>query len=71
MPFGRWLQSHPPLRSFAFESLADLKQRDIVRPEFIDQLTGVHMKSHADYYGTMVWILMMLEQWLKHHRVSV
>jgi hypothetical protein len=29
------------------------------------------VKSHADYYGTMVWILMMLEQWLKQHPVSV
>jgi asparagine synthase (glutamine-hydrolysing) len=71
MPFGRWMQSHEPLRRLALESLADLKRRDIVRAEFIDQLTGVHVKSHADYYGTMVWILMMLEQWLKQHRASV
>jgi asparagine synthase (glutamine-hydrolysing) len=71
MPFGRWLQSHGPLRQLAFESLSDLKRRNIVRAEFIDQLTGVHVKSHADYYGTMVWILMMLEQWLKQHPVSV
>lgn len=71
MPFGRWLDSHQPLRQLAFESLSDLKRRDIVRAEFIDQLTGVHVKSHADYYGTMVWILMMLEQWLKQHPVSV
>jgi len=71
LPFGRWLHSHEPLRRLAFESLSDLKKRDIVRGEFIDQLTGAHVKSHADYYGTMVWILMMLEQWLKQHPVSV
>jgi asparagine synthase (glutamine-hydrolysing) len=71
MPFGRWLQSHEPLRQLACESLTDLKKRDIVRADFIDRLTGVHVKSHADYYGTMVWILMMLEQWLKQRRVSV
>jgi asparagine synthase (glutamine-hydrolysing) len=71
LPFGRWLQSYEPLRQLAFESLTDLRKRDIVRAEFIDQLTGVHVKSHADYYGTMVWILMMLEQWLKQHRMSV
>lgn len=71
LPFGRWLQSHERLRQLAFESLADLKKRHIVRAEFIDQLTGVHVKSHADYYGSMVWILMMLEQWLKQRRVSV
>jgi asparagine synthase (glutamine-hydrolysing) len=71
MPFGRWLQSHEPLRRLAFDSLSDLKRRDIVRAGLIDQLTGVHVNSHADYYGTMVWILMMLEQWLKQHPVSV
>src|SRR5262245_38935838 len=71
LPFGRWLQSHEPLRQLAFESLSDLKKRHIIRAEFIDQLTGVHVNSHADYYGTMVWILMMLEQWLKQHRVSL
>jgi asparagine synthase (glutamine-hydrolysing) len=71
LPFGRWLQAHAPLRELAFESLTDLRKRHIVSAPFIDQLTGVHVNSHADYYGTMVWILMMLEQWLKHHRVSV
>ena len=71
MPFGRWVQSSEPLRQLAFESLADLKQRRIVRAEFIDRLTDVHIKNHADYYGTLVWILMMLEQWLKQHRISV
>jgi asparagine synthase (glutamine-hydrolysing) len=71
MPFGRWLHSHPPLRQLAFESLSDLKRRDIVRADFIDRLTAVHVKSHADYYGTMVWILTMLEQWLKQHPATV
>ena len=71
LPFGPWLQTHPSLRQIALDSLASLKRRDIVRPEFIDELTSVHVKSHADYYGTMVWLLMMLEQWLKEHRPVV
>ncbi len=71
MPFGRWLESHSPLRQLALDSVAELKSRHIVRPDFIDELTAVHVKSHADYYGTMVWVLMMLEQWLQQHRVSL
>ena len=71
LPFGRWLQSHAPLRELALESLTDLRRRQLVSASFIDQLTAVHVRSHADYYGNMVWILMMLEQWLKHHRVSL
>jgi len=71
LPFGRWFESHPPLRQIALDSLADLRKRDIVRPRFIDDLIGVHMKSHAGYYGTMVWVLMMLEQWIKEHHISL
>ena len=70
MPFGPWLQVHPPLQQITFDSLAGLKRRGIVRPEFIDELTSVHVPSHAKYYGTMVWVLMMLEQWLRQHRAD-
>jgi len=68
LPFGPWLQVHLPLQQIALDSMADLKKRRIVRPKFIDELTSTHVESHADYYGTMVWVLMMLEQWLKQHR---
>ena len=67
LPFGPWLQMHQPLRQLALDSLTDLKERGIVRPEFIDELTSRHVEVHADYYGTMVWILMMLEQWFGQH----
>jgi asparagine synthase (glutamine-hydrolysing) len=69
LPFGPWLQTHRPLRQLALDSLADLKRRGIIRPEFIDELTSTHVESHASYYGTMVWVLMMLEQWFKQHRL--
>jgi asparagine synthase (glutamine-hydrolysing) len=65
LPFGLWLQTHRPLRQMALDSLADLKKRHIVRTEFIDELTSTHVERHAGYYGTMVWVLMMLEQWLR------
>jgi asparagine synthase (glutamine-hydrolysing) len=68
MPFGPWLQTHAALRQIALDSLADLKRRQIVRPEFIDELTSMHVPAHAKYYGTMVWVLMMLEQWLRQQR---
>ncbi len=71
LPFGPWLETHEPLRQIALESLTDLKRRGIVRPELIDELTSVHVRSHADYYGTMVWVLMMLEQWLRRHAAGV
>jgi asparagine synthase (glutamine-hydrolysing) len=72
LPFGVWLKEHKPLRDLAADSLSDLKSRNIVRGEFIDNLIGAHFDEHAGYHGTMVWVLMMLEQWFKqrqHHAV--
>ncbi len=70
LPFGVWLQTHRPLQQIALDSLADLKKRSIIRPEFIDALTSVHVHSHADYYGTMVWVLMMIEQWFRQRGIA-
>lgn len=68
LPFGVWLNTHQPLQQLALDSLSSLKTRGIIRPEFIDRLTNQHLSSHAGYYGTMVWVLMMLEQWFAQHR---
>jgi asparagine synthase (glutamine-hydrolysing) len=68
LPFGVWLQQHQALQQLAADSLSDLKSRKVVRGEFIEQLVGTHLKEHAGYHGTMVWVLMMLEQWFRAHR---
>lgn len=65
LPFGVWLQDHKPLQELAADSLNGLKSRNIVRAEFIDKLLGQHLAEHAGYHGTMVWVLMMLEQWFR------
>ena len=65
LPFGHWLQTDAGLRSLAFDSLSDLKARRIVRADFIDTLTQTLVREHPAYHGTMVWVLMMLEQWLR------
>ena len=63
LPFGVWLQSHSGLNALARDSLESLKKRGIVRPEFLDKLFLKHHSEHSAYYGTMIWVLMMLEQW--------
>jgi len=65
LPFGVWLQHHKPLQTLASDSLSDLKSRNIIRADFIDKLLGQHLGEHAGYHGTMVWVLMMLEQWYR------
>ncbi len=64
LPFGLWMQTHEPLRALAYDSLASLKRRNIVRADFIDRAIALHRDSHAPYFGELVWILMALEIWL-------
>jgi len=64
LPFGLWLQTHPPLRDLAHDSITSLKRRGYVKPTYIDWLLHQHRSEHATYYGVMIWVLMMLEQWL-------
>lgn len=67
LPFGHWVQNHGPLRELVGDTLNDLKRRAIVRPEFVDALLSTHLPTHPGYYGTMVWLLTMLEQWHRAH----
>lgn len=70
LPVGAWLCNHPGLRSLAGDAMLTLRRRGIVRPAFIDQLVDHHLAAHAGYYGTMVWILMMLELWFQRHTTT-
>jgi asparagine synthase (glutamine-hydrolysing) len=64
LPFGTWANTHPALKSLALESIESLRQRGIVREAFLRDLIDVHLPQHPEYYGEMLWVLMMLEQWL-------
>ena len=68
LPFGVWAVRHQALNKLARDSLGSLSTRGIVRPAFINNLLENHLPQHPGYYGEMVWILMMLEQWLQRHR---
>ena len=65
LPFGVWATRNPALKELAEDSLHSLARRGIVRADFIDTLLTEHLPAHPGYYGEMVWILMMLEQWLQ------
>ncbi len=64
LPFGVWANSHPELKALATESLHSLAKRGVVRTDFIETLLTKRLPEHPGYFGEMVWILMMLEQWL-------
>ncbi|MBL1264978.1 asparagine synthetase B family protein [Candidatus Methylomicrobium oryzae] len=68
LPFGIWLKDHKPLKELAYDSLLALKKRDFFKNDFLDHAITMHQSIHAAYYGELIWILMMLEQWLQTRR---
>ena len=67
LPFGNWMVSDKNLRHMTCDTLQDLKRRNIIRPEFIDDLIDNRLHEHANYYGGFAWILLMLEFWFKEN----
>ena len=67
LPVGQWLVQHEGLRRLAADSLSSLAERGIVRREFLHALMADLLPTAPHYYGTIVWILMMLEQWMRVH----
>ena len=65
LPFGVWANRHEGLKRLATDSLHAIAGRGIVRRDFVETLLAQHLPAHPGYYGEMVWILMMLEQWLR------
>jgi asparagine synthase (glutamine-hydrolysing) len=67
LPFGVWAVNHAPLNQLAKDSLHSLAGRGIVRADFIDKILNEFLPAHPGFYGELVWILSMLEQWLQVH----
>jgi asparagine synthase (glutamine-hydrolysing) len=67
LPVGIWMAEHAQLRDLAGDSIAGLRRRNILAPGYIDWLQGQHAGEHASYYGVMLWVMVMLEQWLEQH----
>ena len=65
LPYGPWMAKNPELRKLAHQSLHALAGRGIVQEAFVDTLLEKHLPEHPGYYGEMVWILLMLEQWIE------
>jgi len=68
LPFGIWLQEDSGLSDLATASLHSFRTRGYLRPDYIDALLKKHEHEHASYYGVMIWVIVMLEQWLEAHR---
>lgn len=69
LPFGVWMSSDKALKQFALDNLDGIAKRGFLNPSYINHLINLHQSGHASYYGIMIWILVMLEQWLVEHNL--
>ena len=67
LPVGQWMAEFEPLRALSQDSLSAFRRRGILNPAYLDWLDRQHQSEHASYYGVMLWVLVMLEQWLQLH----
>lgn len=65
LPFGVWSNQHAPLGELVGDSLSDFRKRGWIQPAYLDHMLAMQRGPHASYYGVMIWVVMMLEQWLK------
>jgi asparagine synthase (glutamine-hydrolysing) len=65
LPFGVWVVRHPALRRLAEESVYGLVDRGLIHSRFANRVFGEHLPKHPGYYGEIVWVSLMLEQWLR------
>jgi asparagine synthase (glutamine-hydrolysing) len=64
LPFGVWAREHAPLKARLEDRLADFKRRGLLNPAYIDRLRQEHASGHATYFGKMLWVILILEEWL-------
>jgi asparagine synthase (glutamine-hydrolysing) len=67
LPFGLWMQRHAPLHELAHHSLQSFRDQGYLREDYLDRLIDAHRTGHATYYGVMIWVVMMLEQWMQRY----
>jgi len=67
LPFGVWALSHDPLRELVDDSLKKFEGRGFVKTGYIKNIRQQHASEHSTYFGKMIWVMLMLEQWLEVH----
>ena len=68
LPFGIWTKENQALQDLAATGINTLAELNIFSPQLLSQVQQLHQQEHAEYYGELIWILMMLGLWIKQHQ---
>ncbi len=61
LPFGAWAVGHAPLRDFVRATIDRLLQRGWFQAPFVREILDRHLPQYPNYYGELIWQLMVLE----------
>ena len=70
LPFGVWALSHDPLRELVDDTLRKFENRGFLRTAYIQNIRQQYASDHPTYFGKMIWVMLMLEQWLELHNAE-
>ncbi|MEI7968853.1 MAG: asparagine synthase C-terminal domain-containing protein [Betaproteobacteria bacterium] len=71
LPFGHWVLKDGALGRLVDDSLSGIAARGLLREGFAGTLRSSLLPEAPGYYGELIWVLMMLEQWLRSRADTV
>ena len=70
LPIGPWIMSNHELNAFIFKSVTRL-EGTLLKNGFCEAYRNNQMKDHPGYYGTLLWVLMILSEWMEYNKVRL
>ncbi len=69
LPIPIWLRTHQPLNDMMKDLVLSRRslERGIFNPEALAGMVEKHKTDATSFYGTILWNLMILELWHRHH----
>ena len=67
LPFQQWLKQHTVLKELVDDSLDAFRNRNYVRPQFLDRVRQSHNASEVTSLDGLAYDIMALELWLQRH----
>ena len=69
LPTSDWLRNHGPFRELARDTLLSRRSRErqYFVPGAVEELFRLHEEDRTPFYGDLLWRLLMLELWHRHH----
>ena len=69
LPISDWLRTHGPFHELARDTLLSRRSRErgYFAPGVLEELFRLHEDDRTPFYGDLLWSLLMLELWHRHH----